>query len=152
MNNSQFVSSVRQLQECEDLFETRLVQEISQKRFSIVHQTGSCYTVGLWQSYQHPELIIFGLPAQRGQKLLEQAVNHLPLELHQDTTSLTQDYSLRPLPVNMQYHREFLSYNRWFYRGDHFQAWQLIWPDADYRFPDDPKHPEHLRPLQPSLQ
>lgn len=142
---------LRELHDCEDLFEQRLVTEISEKSFSVVHQPGSCYTVGLWKSHQHPELIVFGLPAERGQRLLEQAVAHLPLELNQETTQLTDEYCLRPSAVKREHHREFLSYNRWFYRGDHFQAWQLTWPDPDHRFPEDPQHPERFRQLQPSL-
>ena len=142
---------VRQLQDCDDLFEKHLVEEVAQKGFSVVHQPGSCYTVGLWKTHQHPELIVFGLPAERGQKLLEQAAAHLPLQLGEETTQLTDEYPLRPTEVKMEHHREFLSYNRWFYRGDHFQSWQLIWPDPDHRFPDDPQHPERFRQVQPTL-
>lgn len=151
MNNPQSMKPVRQLQDCDDLFERRLVLEVAEKGFSVVHQPGSCYTVGLWKTHQHPELILFGLPAERGQKLLQQAVAHLPLQLQQETAKLTDEYNLLPTLVKLEHHREFLSYNRWFYRGDHFQAWQLTWPDPDHRFPDDPQHREKFRLLQPSL-
>lgn len=152
MNNIQGMKPVRQLQDCDDLFEKRLVLEVAEKGFSVVHQPGSCYTVGVWKTHQHPELIVFGLPAERGQKLLIEAVQQLPLQTGQEIASLTDKYSLRPQPVKLEHHREFLSYNRWYYRGDGFQAWQLTWPDADHRFPDDPQHPERLRQLQPLLQ
>ncbi len=152
MNNLQPMKPVRQLQDCDDLFEKRLVLEVAEKGFSVVHQPGSCYTVGLWKTHQHPELIVFGLPPERGQQLLQDAAGRLPLQLHQETDALTEEYRLRTETVKLEHHREFLSYNRWFYRGDHFQAWQLTWPDPDHRFPEDPQHPERFRQLQPSLQ
>jgi len=152
MNNIQDMKPVRQLQDCDDLFEKRLVLEVAEKGFSVVHQPGYCYTVGVWKTHQHPELIVFGLPAERGQQLLIEAVQQLPLQLDVEVGSLTHEYSLRPQPVKLEHHREFLSYNRWYYRGDGFQAWQLTWPDAEHRFPDDPQHPERLRQLQPLLQ
>ena len=147
---------VRALSDCDDLFEKRLIQDIDQNGFSVVHQPGSCYTVGLWNRHRHPELIVFGLPADRGQQLLHQAVHEIqdgrPLSDAAPIRTLTEEYSLRAVPVKVEHHREYLSYNRWFYRGDHFQSWQLIWPDADHNFPDDPRHSDRLRELQPQLQ
>ena len=143
---------VRELQDCDDLFERHLVQAIGQKGFSVVHQPGYCYTVGLHHSWKHPELIVFGLPAQRGQALLEHAAAEVQQGQALQPDSLAEEYALRFLPVKLEHHREYLQYNRWFYRGDSFQAWQLVWPDADHHFPEDPRHLEHLRELQPSLQ
>lgn len=143
---------VRQIQDCEDLFERRLVQAIEQKGFSLVHQAGHCYTVGLWKTYNHPELIIFSLPAQRAQFLLEQAVREIEQgrTLTEFAGNLADGYALRAEPVLPLHHREFLSYNRWFYRGDGFEALQLVWPDADHNFPDHPGYRSHE--LQPQLQ
>jgi hypothetical protein len=150
------MKSIRQASDCDDLFERRLIQDIDQNGYSVVHQAGSCYTVGLWHKHRHPELIVFGLPAERGQQLLGRAVEEIQqgrrLEVGTPIDRLTEDYCLRAMPVKVEHHREYLSYNRWFYRGDDFHAWQLIWPDADHQFPDDPRHPQRLRELQPQLQ
>lgn len=156
MTKFQSMKSVREFSDCDDLFERRLIQDIQQNGFSVVHQPGSCYTVGLWHGHRHAELIVFGLPAERGQLLLHQAVKDIhggqSLKLGHPIDRLTEEYTLRAFAVNVQHHREYLSYNRWFYRGDGFQAWQLVWPDADHQFPDDPRHPRRLRELQPQLQ
>jgi hypothetical protein len=145
--------SPRQLDHCEDLFEKRLVAEIEQKGWSIVHQAGSCYTVGLWRTARHPELIVFGLPAERAQLLLEQAAAEVAsgMILCNPVEGLTQDYPLQIHPVLPGYHKEYLAYNRWYYRGDGFHAAQLVWPDPDRRFFDHPDYPSHLHQIQPQL-
>lgn len=152
LTNFQNMKPPRQIQDCEDLFERRLVQAIEQRGFGLVHQPGHCYTVGLWKTYNHPELIIFSLPAERAQLLLEQAVEKIGQgqQIATFVAHLAVGYALRVESVQARHHREFLSYNRWFYRGDDFQACQLVWPDADHNFPDHPAYRGHE--LQPQLQ
>lgn len=144
---------VRTLESCEDLFETRLVSEIGHKGWSTVHQAGSCYTVGLWQNARHPELIVFGLPAERAQLLLDQAASEVVSGaiLRTPVEGLTEEYPLQVHPVLPVHHREHLAYNRWYYRGDGFEAAQLVWPDTETRFFDHPDYPSHLHAIQPLL-
>lgn len=142
---------VRTLQDCEDLFERRLVEDVHQRGFRVVHQPEYCYTVGLWHRFRHPELILFALPAERGQFLMERAAEQIQMGEFSPET-LAEGYRLQSLPVHPSYHREFLAYNRWFYRGDQFQAVQLIWPDADHYFPNQPEFRRRLQDLQPLLQ
>jgi len=147
---------VRQMQDCDDLFERRLVEQIADQGFQTVHQPDSCYTVGLWHSYQHPELIIFGLPTERAHHLLAQAAQQIRdgqrWTLGEELCTLTQDHALRLQAVGEVHHRDYLSYNRWFYRGDGFRAWQLVWPDPDGNFPGHPEFLPHLQRVQPDLR
>lgn len=144
---------VRGLDSCDDLFEKRIVNEIQQRGWTTVHQAGYCYTVGLWQNSQHPELIVFGLPAERAQQLLHNAAVEVSggAVLTTPLQALTESYALQVNPVLPLHHREFLAYNRWYYRGDGFQAVQLVWPDPDERFFDHPEYPAHLQSIQPQL-
>jgi hypothetical protein len=147
---------VRQEKDCDDLFEQRLVQQVAEQGFQTVHQPNSCYTVGLWHSHRHPELIIFGLPTERAHHLLGEAARQViegqHWNLNQDITTLTQEHPLRLQPVAECHHRDYLSYNRWFYRGDGFRAWQLVWPDPDGHFPGHPEFLPHLQSVQPDLR
>lgn len=154
MNNIQKMKPVRTLHDCEDLFERHLCQEVQDQGFSTVHQPGWCYTVGLWKSWQHPELIVFGLPAQRGQVLLQMAARRVAAgqKLEGVLPDLAEEYALEVQGVDPLHYRDYLPYARWFYRGPHFEAAQLLWPDPDHRLPSDPRFQPHLHELQPQLQ
>ena len=127
----------RTLDDADDLYERHLVTTIAEKGFAVVHLPEFAYTVGLWQSRQQPELIIFGLPAQRAQALLELAAEGTPLD------QLAEGYILKSVNVDPQYYRDYFPYARWFYRGPHFEAIQLVWPNSDHEF--------IFHPLQPQL-
>jgi hypothetical protein len=49
-----------------------------------------------------------------------------------------------------QYH-DHLGWSRWFYAGDAFDCWQLIWPDKQSKFPWESGFDSNLLDLQPDL-
>jgi hypothetical protein len=127
----------RTLQDADDLFERHLVKTIGEKGFAVVHQPEFAYTVGLWQSQSRPELIVFGLPAQRSQAILELAAQGTPPE------NLADGYARKTVNVDPDYYRDYFPYARWYYRGPKFEALQLVWPNSDHEF--------IFHPLQPQL-
>jgi len=64
---------------------------------------------------------------------------------------LVHSYETRMDKINPRHHKEYLGFCRWFYRGDGFSALQVVWPDPQYRFPDEPDFESRLRPAQPLL-
>lgn len=140
---------VRTEKDCDDLFERKLVNEIEGRGFSVVHEPEWCYTVGLWLHKQQPERILFGLPADRAQALLELAAERQ--ELDGLISDLTEQHPLRVLPVQPSHYRQYLPYARWFYRGEGFQARQLVWPDREGRWPDQPDFDPRWASVQPLL-
>lgn len=156
MSSLTLAKPVRALSDCADLFEQRLVEHIQEQGYQTLHQAGSCYTVGLWLSLGHPELILFGLPERRAHRLLRVAVERIAAgerwAVGQLVEGLAEGYPLRLQSVHPDHYREYLSYNRWFYRGAGFEAAQLVWPDPDKNFPDHPDFLSHYQKVQPCLQ
>jgi hypothetical protein len=149
------LKAVRTANECADLVESRILENINGSGLATLHQPECCYTVGLWHHWAHPELIVFGLPAARADALLRTCGEAIrggrrfqPQELVDD---LVHEYSLRTESVRSEHFTQYLPYGRWYYRGPHFEALQLIWPDPDRRFPGEAEHLPRLRPLQPLL-
>lgn len=140
----------RQLADCDDLFERRLVEEIERQGYSVVHLPEGCYTVGLWAHRRRPDAIVYGLPAERGQALLDNyaALTEQP---GAETRDLTEEFALRVRLVQPHHYREHMPYGRWFYRGEGFSAVQLVWPDPDGRFASQSDVPSRLDELQPDL-
>lgn len=115
------------------------------------------YTVGLFKSYGHPELIVFGLPDKVMQDVLHVAAtliqggrtfgdNECTLDL------LNDDYPCVFRTVLPEQYEFYLGYAMWFYRiknVDEFPALQLVWPDKASHFPWEHACAAGIRDLQP---
>jgi Domain of unknown function (DUF4262) len=116
---------------------------------------GWAFSVGLYQSYQHPEVVVFGLPGE----LLPAVVNIIGAEVKAGNTFLAgQDYpdileavlcTLRN--VQQEWYRPFLGYATWYYRGTAFPVLQCIWPDKGQRYPWDAEFKKEWQMQQPLL-
>lgn len=49
------------------------------------------------------------------------------------------------------HYKEYLGWSRWFYCGDGFEAWQVIFPDKSGHFPWDNGASPEFRWFQPNL-
>lgn len=119
------------------------------------------YTVGLQASFGWPELLCYGLATDIMARLLNNAVDELkdrsepPADgavLH----DVAEGFDCRLSPVAKRHHHEHLGYAIWFARyrresPDNVQCLQLLWPDREGRFPDEPDCAEGVRELQPLL-
>ena len=92
------------------------------------------YTVGLEQSFEHPELIVLDLPVDVACEML----NGLA-ELISDGRYFRAGERPRDLPVhpairfyrvNQRHYRDFLNVGRWFYGGENFRALQIAPADT----------------------
>jgi hypothetical protein len=114
-----------------------------------------CYTVGLKHSFNHPELIIFGLPMQSAHFLL----NDLAARIKNgqrfqpgDRLSgvMNADLALISVPRE-QYEEGYFAIARGFYGNYDFDALQVIWPDKKGLFPWDSGFDTHFNETQPVL-
>ena len=155
---------IRTLNDCDDVLERHLVREIAEQGWTVVHSTDPAprglfpnvaYTVGLWQTHEHPELLVFGLAPEQGQALLklvcEEVAKGQRFTSLEQFTHLLEGHSCRFQALGQHFHREHLAYCRWFYRGDGFKALQLMWPDAQGHFPDEAAFDAYLAAHQPVL-
>lgn len=116
------------------------------------------YTVGLEHSFEHPELIVMGLPPNLAATLLNQIGESVRegrqfrdgVLLPGAEIGLEGDFGLGGVGKDAK--EELMLSARWFYRGSHFRALQVIWQDLEKRFPGDPAFDTRLLRLQPLLR
>jgi uncharacterized protein DUF4262 len=114
---------------------------------------GFAFTIGLFHSYGHSEVILFGLPDKVAHSVLNLIGAGVKggLQLHDGDRSRhfleRHECAFVAFPVTA-YH-DYLGYARWFYSGDGFPVLQCVWPDANGRFPWEPAAREGSKELQP---
>jgi hypothetical protein len=117
------------------------------------------YTVGLYRSYRQPEFIIFGLdpPVAHGilRILADAAAAGTMLPLDQPCEGLIENCACVFVEVPKNRFGDYVFSASWFYSGDDFPLYQVVWPDREGRYPwnesavPDPRHPQPL--LAPGL-
>jgi hypothetical protein len=99
------------------------------------------FSIGLTRTYGQPELICFGLRSKLMHSMInEVASRYARGEVFREGARLSEliegfDCELRPM--SKARYREYLGYARWFYDGDDFEVFQIVYPDMDGRFPWD---------------
>lgn len=117
---------------------------------------GWAFSMGLYHSYGHPEVVLFGLPLERMHTIIN-VVGELVASgarLHGGAVSdeVLDGYRCAFLDVNGRWYRPFLGYALWLYRGDEFPVTQCFWPDRDDHLPGDPRCSGAISSLQPRLE
>jgi hypothetical protein len=117
---------------------------------------GFAYTVGLYHSFGHPELIVVGLAPDVGHAVLNiagESIRRGTRYAHgTQSDGLLDDYacSFRTMP-EAQY-RYYLGWALWFYDGTPFPALQMVWPDQHGRWPWDANVDPEIRERQPVIE
>ncbi len=116
------------------------------------------YSVGLYLSFGHPEIIVIGLPQNVGHTMIANAVNQLktgePIEWDRRNPNILEGYDVVFKVVDISNYREHLGYALWFYGSlppDIFPILQLVWPDKNGLFPWDVGFESSLVSIQPQL-
>ena len=113
------------------------------------------YTVGLWQNYQHPEVIMFGLPVDTMHVLLNNAADLVKsgskLGLKQEYSDFFERGTARFIGVDARNVPDYFEIAIDHYGNDMFPAIQLLWADAQNIFPWQKEYDERLKFLQPLL-
>jgi hypothetical protein len=113
---------------------------------------GFAYTVGLWQGFGHPELLVQGLPLE-----VMFAVLNIAGERIRSGERLSAGYIDRDLleeaacgyrAIAASKHGEYMGAAIRHYGHGDFEALQLIWPDQQFRLPDDDACDEQVRLVQ----
>ncbi len=139
----------------------RVLRDIEQHGWHVVKVMedevgpGHAFSLGLWQTRRHPEILAVGPDLD----VLHQLVNAVGEEIRdgrrfeagQDYEGIVQGFACRFRTVHPRNYPDFLGYAGWFYEGPSFEALQCQWPDAQGRFPGDADFPEALARHQPDL-
>lgn len=119
------------------------------------------YTVGLQCTFGWPELLCYGLAPDVMTRLLNNAVDELRKRAEPPVQGLllhevAEGFPCRLSPVANRHRAEHLGYAIWFARyrredPNNICCLQLLWPDRDGRFPDDPDCAEAVKEIEPVL-
>lgn len=115
-----------------------------------------CYTVGLFQRFRAPEVLILGLPHEPAHELLIKCrdacrAGDLLRPMHSYGGFLKDPYRLAAREISRDHYDGYLGYARWFYAGDEFPAVQAFWPDRQGRYPWDKACDPDVARAQPRL-
>lgn len=100
---------------------------------------GFTYTIGLVESYDHPELMIFGLGRERSHRVLCECANmiragtHFPTDIRISDV-LARDFDVMFRPVRRECFEEYLGTALRHYGEREFEAYVLFWPDNENQF------------------
>lgn len=139
----------------------KLLADIEQHGWHIVHvladETGPgfSYSVGLYHTFKHPEIIFIG-PEQDMTQVL---INNIGEDLKSGKTFVAnQDYSdildhvqCRMLEVKKEHYKEYFGYAQWYYKSDDFPVLQCVFPTGSGIFPWDENAPEGFVKFQPII-
>ncbi|WP_420810589.1 DUF4262 domain-containing protein [Deinococcus gobiensis] len=116
---------------------------------------GFAFTVGLTANYQHPEIIVLGLPLELMHALLNVIGRAVKgghrFEANRHYAGLLTDAECAFIDVAATHCRDFLGTAMWFYQSHPFQALQCVWPDKQGTYPWDESCSTDWQVLQPLL-
>ena len=113
------------------------------------------YTVGLFETWKHPELLVFNVPPQVAHGVFSLvagfAAEGRPLDMERPTDELLENYPCVFVRIPPSACRDYVLSARWFYGGNDFPLYQLVWPSEEGYFPWHPDAPEAYLRSQPVL-
>ena len=114
------------------------------------------YSMGFYENFHHPEIILFGLDLEAMHLVINDAGARIrkgnKYEEGQKYADLLQSYPCEFRRVNPERYDGLLNYAIWYYEDSHFPVLQLVWPDKAGLFPWDDGFDERFRNEQPSLE
>ena len=125
-------------------------------KYEATHYTSSCLcTVGLLETYNHPEIVLFGLPLDTLHDIAQIAVDRIAQgEVFKKDTSydaFLNAYSCKFLKVEASYLNDYFQVALQYYNEDTIEALQLVWPDKNEYFPWDASYDANFEYKQPLL-
>ena len=113
------------------------------------------YTIGMYHTFGHPEIIVFGLDVRVMFQIVTGIGEHIKeggrFEDWHESSDILEGYAVCFRKVKRRHYRDHFGFARWFYQGDEFPVLQCVWPDAAGRYPWHPQFVEGLAEIQPVL-
>jgi hypothetical protein len=113
------------------------------------------FTVGLFQTFKHPEIIMFGLQVENMYEIVRSAVDHVKegkkYDVGNNYDEILEAYPVTFVEVKKDFYDKYLGYALWFYEGPNFPAIQCVWPDKEMKWPFNFAAPVWVMRAQPLL-
>lgn len=142
--------------------EKKILDDVKEFGFHIIfipegeYLPSFAYTIGLKETYNHPEIIVFGLK----QEVMGGILNALGTEIkngknyepNADYENVISNYPIRFIEVKKEHYPDYLGYAGWFYENTFdFPAYQLVWTDKENNYPWENGFNENWKFKQPIL-
>jgi hypothetical protein len=116
---------------------------------------GFAYSVGLYRSFDHPEILVIGLDTA----VMFGIVNGIGeivragsrFEHLDEGRDVLEGFSVAFRSMESRHYKAYVGYALWYYGGHDFPLLQCVWPDARHCYPWHPDFPADLGGRQPLL-
>ena len=146
-----------------DKFEEKTIADIEKFGLQVMNvleedgQPNFTYSVGLWHSYRHPEVIIFGLKKNISHWMLNEIGRRIKQEseefvVGQYYDGLLEGFECTFLEVPKAHFEEHVGWNIWLNNGIDFSLIQCAWPSTKGMFPWEDDATDCFRNWQPILE
>lgn len=116
---------------------------------------GWAYTIGLHATFEHPEVVIFGLRPETLEHLVDNVAESVKagrrFEVDMKDEELLEGYAVTFKPVDPVWYESVVRHAQKFYGNTEFPLLQLFWPDRNRKFPWDDDCDPAVKKLQPRL-
>ncbi|CAN5248892.1 hypothetical protein BH11BAC5_BH11BAC5_08500 [soil metagenome] len=139
----------------------KLISDIKQFGLTVLLMPASdylpsfAYTVGLWETYKHPELISFGLTTKTLHLILNDAGAMIKsgekFNIGQTYHCFFKKSKTEFIQVDYENIRDYFGNAINFYESKDFPALQLVWTDRANNFPWEKDYEEEFKYRQPLL-
>ena len=99
------------------------------------------FSIGLYHSFGHPEIMIAGLPIRIGADLINRIGRRIEKgEIFSDSDvvdGIADTYPMGFRKMSEEFYGEYLGSAIWFYESSDFPVLQCVWPDRESRLPGE---------------
>jgi Domain of unknown function (DUF4262) len=148
----------RELPTPQDDHDRKLLADIDRVGWAVIgvledeEGPGFAYSVGLFHTLGHPEILLMGLRPPIAQQLINSAGERVRtgerFEAGRRYDGIAAGFPLAFVEMDRRYYKEYLGYAGWFYRGPDFSVLQCLWPDKQGVFPWEPGYDSRFFELQ----
>ena len=146
-----------------DKFESKAIADIEQFGLHIMNvledgdQPNFSYSLGLWHTYKHPEVIIFGLDRDISGWILNEISRNLQAggeeyQVGEYYPDFLEGFEITFFEVPKSQYQNHVGWDLWLYNGPNFPLIQCVWPGTDGIFPWEDGAPDWFRSWQPVLK
>jgi hypothetical protein len=113
------------------------------------------YSIGLYKTFKHPEIIIVGLNLDLAHSLInnigEDIKNGMIYKSGEFYADIIESFKCLMVSVSQDNYGEYMGYGYWFYKNYDFPLLQCIYPTVKGIFPWESSWPEEIKDIQPIL-